>query len=190
MMIDPTLTEPGPWVCPPEPERLPRVTEILMKSGLVPGAHFTDFSRERGTAVHMACQYHDEGQLDESSVDEAVAPYLVQYKRFLFESGATVTSVEKEIVNEEWGFIGHFDRVMVINGVEYLVDIKTGQPQPWHSLQLAAYRSVAGKQLRRAGLYLSPIGYKFIEHKGVTDWEVFRSALVLYNWRKKCGMLS
>jgi hypothetical protein len=79
---------------------------------------------------------------------------------------------------------------MVINQVDYLVDIKTGAPQPWHCLQLAAYRNGAGMKLRRAGLYLSPTSYKFVQHAGAHDWDVFRAALVLFNWRKQCGMLS
>lgn len=161
-----------------------------MQSGLVPTAHFTDFARERGTAVHLACQYHDEGVLDESTIDEVVRPYLDQYKRFLLESGAGVIAIERELVNEEWGYIGHFDRVLTVNMVDYVVDIKTGGPQPWHAIQLAAYRAGAGPQLRRAGLYLTPNNYKFIEHQDVSDWHVFRAALVLFNWRQRCGMLS
>ena len=40
---------------------LPSVTEILRSVGLIDATWYTEEARQRGTAVHLACEYWDSG---------------------------------------------------------------------------------------------------------------------------------
>lgn len=169
---------------------LPRVTEIIQAAGLMSTAWFNDHVRDLGTAVHAACHYYDEGDLDEASVDPEVAPYLEQYKRYLSETGAVVHEAEIEVVHNTLQYVGHLDRILSFNDTTFIVDIKTGGPAEWHGVQTEAYRqALTANRYVRAGLYLSPTGYKFKEHLRIEDWGDFKAALHVFRRRQEWNLL-
>lgn len=146
--------------------------------------HFTDYARDRGTAVHSACEYYDQGDLDMESLDPVLVPFVETYQRFLTETGAKVLEIEKEVVVEDLGYVGHYDRVYDIDAYLWLTDIKSGAPANWHGVQLAAYRNGGGLQYRRAGLYLNPPSYKFVPYTDRADFQIFKAALTIYQTRQ------
>ena len=109
-----------------------------------------------------------------------IAPFLVQYKRWLAESGVEIMLAERQIWNLTQGYAGTFDligRFKKSNRI-FCVDIKTGKgTYPEHALQLEAYArgefvgnddvvdDAATKILRqvegRAILHLRPEGWSF-----------------------------
>jgi len=171
---------------------LPSVTQILREAGLISTAWLTEFGRDRGSAVHVACQLLDEGDLDESSVDENVAPYLAAYKRFLTEMRPEILAIEKPVTNGIYLYRGTLDRIYKFptKTRSVLVDIKCGACEPWHSIQTAGYQLCEDQTLTRACLHLTPDGYKWREHGDRNDAKVFLAALTLANWRRSNGIAS
>jgi hypothetical protein len=55
---------------------LPSVTTILKSVGLIDASFYTIEGRERGSAVHLACEYFDQGDLDEDTLELPTAFYF------------------------------------------------------------------------------------------------------------------
>jgi hypothetical protein len=165
----------------------PRVTEIIRAAGMMGDTSwYTEEARERGTAVHKACHYLCEGDLDLATLDPRVAPRVAQFQRWLRESGAEVLGNEVPVVNDIYRYRGTRDLDVRLAGRLAIVDIKCGPPMPWHGVQLAAYTMTPA--VKRYGLHLNDTGYKFIEHTDRDDWNVFVAAVSLYNWRTRHGV--
>jgi len=167
----------------------PRVTRILRGAGLVDTRWFTPESRERGRAVHLACQYLDDGDLDRASVTEEIRPYLAAYEGFcediIWRQWAAIESPVKHSVLR---YRGTPDRVSDAGAV---YEIKTGAPAPWHALQLAAYAACLSGHVERWAVYLQADGkYKVVPYQSRTDWRAFQAALTIYNWKLTHGAFS
>jgi hypothetical protein len=169
-----------------------RVTQVLRLAGLVDTTHFNDFARDRGTAVHTATQYLDEGDLDWDTLGDEVRPYVEQYQRWKEECRPTIHRIELEVKYPSLGYAGRLDRCLTINRRDGVLDIKCGGPAPWHGVQLAGYSmalgwSVPTGALARWVLYLNPNGYKLVECKDRNDYKVWKAALTIAQWAKETG---
>src|SRR5262245_59804304 len=125
---------------------IPRVTQVGEAVGAFTGMEFwTEEARQRGSAVHAATHYYDEGDLDYDSVDPTIRPYLDAYILFEEESGFRPDIVEQCFVNEGFRFAGRPDRIKnTVRKSELfprkcIIDIKTGAREGWHAVQLAGY---------------------------------------------------
>ncbi len=166
--------------------RLPSVTQVIPREQSYPAG-----AAERGTAVHLACEYDDLGDLDEGSVAPEIAGYLEAYRKWKRESMAQIESIELREYNEAYLYAGTIDRVVVFpyRG-RAVIDIKSGVPEKWHALQTAAYANLLTyHMLSRFSLYLAEDGtYKIIEHYREDfsrDFSVFIGLLSYHNWRNK-----
>lgn len=122
-------------------QRVPRVTEIIHHGVTFNTSHSRiQYGMERGKAVHLACQYHDEGVLDRKSLDENVAPYFFSYLEFLKVAKPEIIMIEQPVFNSSHIYAGCLDRAMIINGKTGVLDIKTGGDPEWSGLQTEAYR--------------------------------------------------
>lgn len=171
--------------------QLPRVTEILKAAGLIDTQWLTDAGRDRGTYVHQACQFYDEGDLDESTLDPAIAGYVLAYKVFRDDSPIGDWDWVECPMHDPLGlYRGTEDRI-VERRPRQLWDIKTGCQVPSTALQLAAYVNMLDDpySYRRFAVYLKPTGqYKVVEYPRenyARDLRVFMSALNLYQWRQE-----
>lgn len=139
----------GAWV--------PSVTQTLQAVGLasdfahVP-AEVLERKRAIGEAVHTACHYDDEGDLDEATVHPDVRPYLEGWRLFRREMGFVPLLLETRVYHPLYRYAGTLDRFGRLehqSGVYVLVDIKTGDPEAAAAaLQTAAY--VEALRLARA----------------------------------------
>lgn len=171
---------------PDFPESDPSVTELLKDVGLIDSTFFNHYAAQRGTAVHSACHYLDENDLDRSTVSDEIAPYLEGYEKFKKESGMTFDIIEKPLYSSVYRLKGRPDRVNTKPAI--VLDLKTGIPQEWHKWQLALYHilafpaSVIGK---RFGLYLNNNGgYRLEEYRDRHDFNVASAAVTIY-WAKR-----
>lgn len=172
---------------------LPSVTTVLKDVGIIDTSKpwYTDHQRDRGKAIHAACEYIDSpdlGGLDWGSLDERITGYVRAWQTFLVESGAKVLNVEQQLHSPAYGFAGTVDRVLHWQGQRTVVDIKTGQPGAWHSLQTAAYQILDGYATARACVHLRDDG-KFRVHvhpirDAATDRARFLAALSTYNAKR------
>jgi len=166
---------------------LPRVTGILKSAGLVDTTWFKQEDLDRGTQVHLACQFYDENVLIWDSLkdlDPRVTLRLTQYQRFLEELKPEILAIEEEVTNEALRYIGHLDRRWILNGSEGIGDLKAPSKAPWQAIQLALYAGCFKRPMKRWTLHLHDDRYQLIEHKNRKDWEIAKAAITIANWRE------
>ncbi len=168
---------------------LPHVTAILREAGLVNQEWFTDYARERGSALHKATELHDLGDLDEDSIDPCIHAPFVGYCQFLEEVKPKILTIE-EHVEYQGLYQGTLDRRLIINGRQGILDLK-GQPSKVDPLQLAGYAMTFNMPMRRWNLYLriKEGDYKLVEHidrrKDDADW---MAAVRMASFRRDNGL--
>jgi hypothetical protein len=144
--------------------------------------------RDLGQRVHQACQFDDEGDLDESSIEHDVAPYFSAWRKFLAESGARVVHNEQQVYEPTLCYAGTLDNVLELQGKRWLVDKKTSFAVPMSAgPQTAAYLRALGDSsvTHRGAVRLRPDGtYRFDQLHGSDDWAVFLSCLTLMRFRE------
>jgi hypothetical protein len=166
----------------------PSVTQVLKIAGLIDTTWFTDEARERGSYVAQATHMLDEGTLDESSLDPALVPYVEAWKKFLADSKAEVIASEYAVVNTTYGYAGTLDRWLILNRHDTIIDIKGGQPLPWHPIQTAAYAGCLKTHFQRGSVYLRDNGtYRLKMHNDENDRAVWMAALVIAKWKQSKG---
>lgn len=174
---------------------LPSVTTVLKDNGLsddfaAVDAATLERARQRGTAVHAALHYLDEGTLDEATVDPVVAPYVEAWQRFVADRGVLITAMEQRFADAVYGFAGTVDRIAVVDGLVTLLDIKTGSVTG-ANYQTAAYVHLAGlTRPARWAVQLHPerrIPYTVHPYGDPRDWRIFRAALELTHERARLG---
>lgn len=168
----------------------PSVTTILKDAGLIDASQpwYTEWHRERGKHVHAALEYHDSGELDEDALDPEIRPYLDAWERFLRESRAEVVDCERRYVDICLGYAGTLDRVVWWNRELVVIDIKTGPHERWHAIQTAAYANIRTPKVSgRATVSLAGGKLSVKTHTNRSDWDVFRSALALFHWKRSAA---
>ena len=174
---------------------MPRVTEIIREI-ILPQGYFDHADPTKGTFLHQAIAWWLNGELDETSLDEKLRPQFEQFVEFWQEHKPGLIFVERHLVHPA-GFEGTPDMFVILrilNKPEYsIIDIKTGGPEPWHAIQLAAYQALVYDNYKELGwpkgynLYLRQNGYRLKEatpleiHNG---WKLFQAGLGIYQWRQ------
>jgi hypothetical protein len=175
--------------------RLIGVTEAIQAAGL------TDFSRidpavlaraaERGNAVHRACHYLDDDDLDWGTVSAEIAPYVRAWERFKADTGVVLNAVEMPRWHSTLGLAGTPDREVTLGGEKGTIDLKTYKPDAVAGVQLSAYSFLAyGPQLsyhtpKRWGLWLKDDGkYSLIEFNDRGDEAVFMACLTIAKFKR------
>jgi hypothetical protein len=165
---------------------IPSVTEVISGVGLINfqgiDPQILHQAAAFGTAVHQACALDDLGDLDESTLDENLKPYLDAWRTCSRAMGWKWLNIEEPEFSEVYQFAGTPDRI----GEMLVVDIKTGSiVPPWTGLQTAAYSILTNiTTARRIAVQLLPNGkFKVTEYTDRKDREVFLSALTVYTWR-------
>jgi len=174
----------------------PSVTQVLSRMHDFAGVPLDvlEAAQERGTAVHLATQYHDEHDLDESSLDALVAGYLCGWKRFTADHAPSWTSIEAKGYSQRYGFAGTVDRRGALrHAARAIVDIKTSlQSHRVWGMQTAAYRQIAAEEdpawalARRFTVQLRADGtYSLLAWDDPDDWPAFLALITLTNWSNK-----
>jgi hypothetical protein len=174
---------------------LPSVTEILKSAGMIDTTWYTEEARQRGSAVHLACEYWDLGDLEEDSVDPAIAGYLQSYIAFRQTQGSAVPEwIEMPLMDKSGTYAGTPDRILVARP-RALWDLKTGACQHWHRYQSAAYVNCLDDPFSysRFGIYLRQNGNlpevrEFPKKEYMADLSIFMAALTIYNVKNQNGI--
>lgn len=109
--------------------------------------------RQIGEAAHLATHYDDQGILDESSLDPAVAGYVASYRAWRDDEQAMVIATELRVRHRMHGYAGTLDKLVAIprdhRGAfvkelrARVVDLKCGDPEDAGAIyQLAAYTDI------------------------------------------------
>jgi hypothetical protein len=143
----------------------------------------------RGTRIHNITEDIDRG-IEVDPIDPELLPFIDAYRQFKSDNTITITQIEEIVFNEDYWFAGALDRVMQINGVPSIVDIKTGAKMKTTGVQLAAYRyaweQMGGqKDLARFALHLNDSGkYKLVPYRSAEDLPDFMAAIRVYNFKR------
>ncbi|TXH59045.1 MAG: hypothetical protein E6Q97_00705 [Desulfurellales bacterium] len=149
-----------------------------------------------GTAVHLACQLWDEGDLDEDDLDPVIVPYLAGWKRFVADVGFAVIINEQPMYHPLLGYAGTPDRFGLVHGdpVPTLIDIKTTSViSKAVGVQTCGYTEMikhhplgkGARKVRRAAVRLPGDGtYRYHQFDDITaDHACFIGLLNLHKWR-------
>lgn len=149
-----------------------------------------------GQAVHAACEYDDDGTLDENELDIALLPYLRGYRKFKDEIRPEIVASEQRVFSQKYRFAGTLDRVYRFGrGLPYVeVDLKTNTVLlPAVGPQTAAYQ-LAWEEMgnpkisKRFALQLKPDDYRLEPLTDPTDTYTFLACLHITHWRNKHGI--
>lgn len=149
---------------------VPSVTQVL--SLVTERQWFTEDSAWRGSAVHLACEYDDRGELDESTVEPEHLGYLMAWRRFRSDSGFEPHAIEHQVYGKH-GYAGTIDRIGTVPSGRLLIDLKTGTPSPATALQTAAYLACLESPLAygRVAVRLFPDGQYTTVHYQQSHYE-------------------
>jgi hypothetical protein len=166
----------------------PCVSDILVDAGLVDPTWFTEEARERGTAVHSVCEFYDQGDLKEDTVDPRIAGYFESYKKWRALCGFAPEWVEVSLGNEFYA--GTPDRV-IVSRPRALYDLKSGPFYRSHAIQTALYVNLLPDpySYSRFGIYLKKDGRipevrEFSKFDYQYDISIGMAALNIYNWKR------
>lgn len=161
-------------------------------------------NEKRDAAASLGTRVHDAAAsgitLDKAPAD--VAPFLLQYRHWLSDTGIDILLVERQVWNEEVGYAGTFDLIGRFPKTKkvWLIDIKTGSGiYPEHALQLEAYRraefigeddvidtaatAIFQQVEGMAILHLREDGWTFkVVPSSEKTWRAFRGLLLFANW--------
>jgi hypothetical protein len=154
-----------------------------------------DYNMTRGSAVHSACEFDDLGDLNESTVDPVILPYLEAYRQFKTDHDCLWTNIETPMVNLANKYAGRPDRIGVVDRKRCIVDLKTGGMFPSYAIQMAAYCHLTSEPYAHARIVvnLTEDGSYTMTSFGLETlqrhFNVFLSALNIYRFKKENGLL-
>ena len=171
--------------------RLPSVTEILKRVGLLDTKGFSRKSADFGTAVHEATAQIDLGQntLEDYEGDPKYR-YLKAWELFKEGRHPVILEVEQIVGGVEVGCAGTLDRLALFpwDPRPWVIDIKTGKQKLWHPLQLAGYCYAAQKEYRMMAVYIDGHGvFRAEEYREERYLRIFKGALDFINSELQAG---
>ena len=163
------------------------VTGVMAENNLIDLRWFTEEARLRGTRVHIATHYLDEGDLDWNTILDRDKGYIKSWELYKIRANVEIVSVEAQVYDPFYGHAGTYDRILRINGKRalWMIDLKTvgdgkGRPPFWAKYQTAAYEGMyrvmhGGAMMRRGAIVLQADGSlpKLYEHYESTDYPDF-----------------
>ena len=201
----------------PNGQRIPGVTEVLRATGISEDFERValynsslradlDAKRALGIAVHHDCHALDDDDLEWSTVDPRVAPYVNAWWEFRKNHKLIPVERERRVFHPVYLYAGTLDGVFCkkTDGPFIVVDIKTGDVEAsacryQTSAYLAAYRYAQDRALRqhslklpklvgmdRMAVQLCPLSnppYKvtvYPRHEQARDFQQFQAFLTTY----------
>lgn len=169
---------------------LPSTTQILKSVGFIDGTWFNESARERGRAVHSACQFAAEGDLDWDTLHPTLRGYVEAYQKFLSDTKFQPRICEVPIYHPNFFYATTPDQIGTLKDLDADVELKTGTMQKWTALQ-TAFQTMAkwpndfynkvrlGVELRANGTY------RIDWHEDPNDFNVAMGALACHGWKAK-----
>jgi hypothetical protein len=194
----------------PDGSRVPSVTEILRATGVsvdfdrisresASARLAIEMKRELGTALHADAHAYDDNDLDWSTVDARVKPYLEAWVTFRENQCLTPLRRERRLYHPALRYAGTLDGIFLTSaGMRVLVDIKTGDPEDSGCrYQTAAYQ--AAYELdhdseppidARWGVQLTPgrqVPYRVTPYGDWKDAQVWRAIVTTFYARRRAA---
>lgn len=97
------------------------------------------FYLERGRFIHKATELYDLDELDDSTVDPQIRPYLDAYINFRCDAIFEPIRIEKKYYHPKLMYAGKIDRIGPLNDRLSIIDLKSGVKAKVDELQGTAY---------------------------------------------------
>lgn len=168
---------------------IPSVSEILEP---LSKEHYKDIDKDilqnacdRGSCIHLATENIDLEK--EYIIDDKWKDYVLQYKKFKALKKPVIKEIELALTNNE--YCGRIDRIYKIDGLNWLVDIKTSseintklvQVQEGGYKLLLDYNKI---NIDKCGvLHLTKTGFKLVEI--VPREDVFEALYKIWKYKKE-----
>lgn len=167
---------------------VPSITQCLVMSDLIDTQWFTEYGRERGSAVHRACHYLDENDLDPGYLDGEQTGYLDAWDLFFKQHHCQWIEIEKPAYSIPLQIAGIPDRVGLVDREMSVVEIKTGSLYTVTGVQLALQARIVAPTdpLNRYAVQLKPDGTYFLQpYKDRNDFKVAMAALTITHFKRR-----
>ncbi|HCU25403.1 MAG TPA: hypothetical protein DF383_10310 [Deltaproteobacteria bacterium] len=162
------------------------VTQALTEASIIDSRWYTEEAKNRGTAVHKACELLDLDDLEFDSLHPTIRPYVEAYLQFKRDTGFVPELIEHRVYNETYFYAGTLDRAGRIGKEKVVIDLKSGAVEPWAALQISAYEACLSGHYTRMALPLTDTGKyrRPIEYKDPNDFKVFLNAVGVAHWKR------
>lgn len=144
---------------------------------------------QRGTDVHqifalMIGARH--GLCDLPEVPKEYAGYADAINKWAEAAYPMPLDIERSKKHKTYPYAGTMDFVGMVKEEYGVLDLKTGEPARWHSLQLHGYQKMLDKASRMWILYVDKDGgFKQVTVKpSARDWAAFQNGLSILQWRE------
>tara|TARA_Y100000310_G_scaffold98201_1_gene95896 strand:- start:1990 stop:2676 length:687 start_codon:yes stop_codon:yes gene_type:complete len=126
--------------------QLPGTHRVLRQAGMMDVTYFTEDTASRGTAIHRGCELIGRrpkaadgwGDLDQTSVEPVILPFLERYRGALARHQITVLATERLVAEPLLTAATLLDAWVEIDGQAGPLEIKSGVRVPSDRYQLAA----------------------------------------------------
>ena len=118
---------------------LPSVSEIIkpLQDYAMISKKVMEHARQKGEALHLAVQLHNEDDLDISSLDTTIVPRFEAWLKFLKDTGFKVMGFEERLYSKLYRYAGTPDLWGEMNGEIVLPDTKPPTMWTWYPVQLS-----------------------------------------------------
>lgn len=167
---------------------LPSVTTLLKECGIINTTFYTGNGADNGKRRHLVTELFDQERLDWESVLEEDLPYLSSWIQFKKDFNVEIQAIEQKMYHSILRYAGCVDRLVEIGGKPTVIDIKTGQKQKWHELQLILYGLMCIHNDIKPNLmcvYLKKTGKYSIEEYGYENERYALSAVRVAQWKNR-----
>ena len=177
--------------------RVPSVTQVLADLtdlSMIPPAAL-ETARQKGVAVHKMVELDAKGDLDEANLPDWMAPVLVEWRKFVAQSGFRVIDSEKKVWHPTYRYAGTLDLFGELQHVPALayIDVKRSfLAGKVTGLQLSAYQAadVAEHKDRRAALRFAlrlkeGEPYRMQQFSDANDFNVFAACLIRHKFKEQ-----
>lgn len=181
----------------------PSVTTVLKAQGIItvpPQAEADSYYREAGKAMHKAIELDQQGDLDESSIDEDTLMRVNRARRWFEMVGFKSILLEHRAYDQSTGTFGTWDAVGDSKKGLLLCDFKRAAWQPGYDVQVAgAYAYMAADVLRTSPHLITcctvPLASDLpkaviVKRSNMPDLRAtYRAAARVYAWRQQKGIV-
>ena len=119
-------------------------------------------------------------------VPEHYAGYYTAMVEFIAWAKPVPVSIERIMKHKTYPYAGRADFIGSIADEFGVLDLKTGNPEKWHRVQIHGYQKMLDKAAKMWILYVGADGkfqFKLVK-PSARDWAVFTNGLSLLQWRE------
>lgn len=173
---------------------LPAVSHVLEPLKDFTGIPAEALKHKRALAIELkkAVEKYIFGDLSLLDISAELTPYFNGFLEFMDDTGFTVNKINERVYSKLYGYAGTLDLIGELNGNKVLVNTRIANTLDKSvGAQLEAYKiayndlNPKAKIKKTFALQFKQDGsYRLIEYKNKLDFEMFKSCLNIYNYKK------